>query len=250
LPILDLEVWVEREVEESDDGDGKRKKKQKIMHGFYRKSMASNRTVLERSAGPMSGKRATLMEETLRRLRNMTPEGRWEEKGEKITDWALMLQESGYNQGMRMMIIKRAVERYKKELQEHLEGKKIMYRSREERKKELEEKEGKSDKGSWFRQGDGREKVTGTLRVPTSRGSKLKEEIEMRVKENKGPEGYNVKVLEDGGRTVKSILMGGDPFPREKCGRKNCKVRRGECGETCYRLGQITKYLVPVVMTN
>jgi hypothetical protein len=173
----------------------------------------------------------------------MSPELSWDEKDEKMTDWAIMLQNSGYNQGLRIMIIRRAMMRYRKELSDHIEGRKMMYRTREERKKEMIEKGGKSDKGSWFRNGGGSEKITGTIRVPASKDGMLKELIEKKIKQNGGPEGYNVKVIEDGGNTIKGMLVKGDPFPRKECGRVECKVKKGECGETCYRTG--ANYTIP-----
>ena len=56
MPVLDLVVWI--------DSD-------KIRHSFYKKPMACPFLILERSAIPNKIKRDTLLQEGLRRLRNM-----------------------------------------------------------------------------------------------------------------------------------------------------------------------------------
>ena len=62
LPILDLHCWLDRE-------DGV----YKIHYDFYRKPMASRRPLKQRSAIPENQKRSILIEEALRRLRNVSP---------------------------------------------------------------------------------------------------------------------------------------------------------------------------------
>ena len=73
LPILDIKVWVE---------EGR------IRHRFYRKEVASDRVIMERSAVSTRTKRDTLFQEGLRRHRNMdggsTEEEVKEGLGEKI----------------------------------------------------------------------------------------------------------------------------------------------------------------------
>ena len=56
LPVLDLEVWV------SPDNI--------ILHSFYKKSMATRQVVMAKSALPASAKRAILVAEGVRRLKN------------------------------------------------------------------------------------------------------------------------------------------------------------------------------------
>ena len=224
LPILDLKVYVKK----SDLGGVE------ISHEFYKKPMASNRTILARTAFPNSCKRAVLVEETLRRLRNCSPSMEMEEKGEFLTQLALEMRRSGYDERFRVNVMRKAVERYKKELSDHLEGREDLYRSRQTRDEQVKQKGGKSDRDNWFKRGGN--KATSILRVPLSDGSKLKKMVEERLKRCPNPDGVRTRVQEDNGKKIKYSLMKTDPFPRSSCGRANCplSMQEGGCRERCY----------------
>jgi hypothetical protein len=231
LPILDLEVWME---EAEVDG----RKMPQVMTGFYKKKVSSEATLSAKSSYPAAGTKATLVEETLRRLRNNSPERPWVEKGKHLTKWSLALKRGHHTERFRRDIIEKAVKRYNKELKDHLSGKKKMYRTREERELETELKGGKSSKSNWFRnkiQKPGAEPITSVFRVPVTKGSKLKSMVEEVMRDFRGPRGVKAKVMEEGGRTTKSFLVRGDPFPRKKCHRDNCSIEGREgCGDRCF----------------
>ena len=65
LPILDCEMWIENG--------------QKIRHRFYKKPMATEEVVWERSALPISSKTNISLEEMGRRLKNCDIDTPWEE---------------------------------------------------------------------------------------------------------------------------------------------------------------------------
>ena len=63
LPILDLKVWKTKEQNTIQ-----------IKHSFYKKPMASKYTLRKGTAYPLGNLKTVLVEETLRRLRNCSPE--------------------------------------------------------------------------------------------------------------------------------------------------------------------------------
>jgi hypothetical protein len=140
IPILDLEVWVERVQHKDLDV------RPVIKHRFYKKPMASDVTLNAKSAYPLSATRATLTEETLRRLRNNSPEDDFASKCDHITKWAISLKRGGHDEKFRVNMIAKAVKKFKDEICDHNEGRKDLYRSREERERQIQEKGGRDKK--------------------------------------------------------------------------------------------------------
>ena len=85
VPILDLEVWIVR-VEEGY---------QEIRYSFYEKPMKSDFVLMYRSAVPMETKRAALVNETVRRLRNCHEEVGEEEVAEILSKFCKKFKTSG-----------------------------------------------------------------------------------------------------------------------------------------------------------
>jgi hypothetical protein len=67
-----------------------------------------------------------------------------------------------------------------------------------------------------------------------TKGGKLKDEVADRMKKYEAPEGIVTKVVENSGRSIKTVLVRNDPFPREHCGRNDCTMKNGKCKEKCY----------------
>ena len=97
--------------------------------------MASRKLVQAHSAFSTSKKRAILLEEGMRRLRNCTPHLAWIKKAYFLNKFASDMRFSGHTQSFMNTILKRAITRYEVELSNHLADKKRMYRSRLERNK-------------------------------------------------------------------------------------------------------------------
>ena len=70
MPVLDIQIWVQT----NNDS------KQQIVYTFYKKEVASQYTILQRSAISKQYKRATNVQEGLRRLRNISKCLPWSEK--------------------------------------------------------------------------------------------------------------------------------------------------------------------------
>ena len=166
LPILDLKVWVSDNVTVGC---------KQIKHTFYKKPMASKLTLRANTAYPMSQLRSIMVEEVLRRLRNCSPDSSWQERGSHLTEFAYSLRCSGYPEHFRKIVFNKAVARFEKELQAHQLGQVDLYRSREERARQLLERGGKSSKDSWFRKNKaGGAQATGVLKVPYTTNGTLK----------------------------------------------------------------------------
>ena len=225
MPVLDTKQMV-KEVEGIPQ----------IIHEFYKKPMSSKLSLRAHTAYSKSQLRAVLIQETIRRLRNCSPESSWENKGIHLTEFAQSLRASGYNERERRAMFDVAVRRYKQELEKHMKGEKDMYRSREMREEQKKKDGGKTDKGNWFKN-RGKEKTTSVMIVPYS-GGVLAKEIQDRVKSCIQVEGVKTKIREGGGEKLIRRLMAADPFPRAKCFREDCPVivtGKEGCQETCFQ---------------
>ena len=175
------------------------------------------------------------MEETLRRLRNCSPDMTWEEKGMFLTEFAVEMYMSGHSESFRQMVMNKAVSRHSKELHDHLEGRADLYRSRETRAEQLKQRGGRADRENWFKRGG--QKVTSILKVPMTDGGVLRSNVEEVVKKCPAPEGIKIRVQESNGVKLKHSLMRSDPFPRPSCERDECPLSTEEngCRERCHQ---------------
>ena len=103
MPVLDIQTWVDKDHFNI----------QQIHHTFYKKEVASIYTILSRSAISNQTKRATNLQEGLRRLQNVSPNLPWAEKAKVLSSFSNMLYISGYSEKYRFNIIKGAILRHK-----------------------------------------------------------------------------------------------------------------------------------------
>ena len=179
LPILDIKVWVE---------EGR------IRHSFYRKEVASNRVIMERSAVSTRVKRDTLFQEGLRRLRNMDRGSTEEEEKEVLGEFSNSMMVSGYSEKVRRDIVKGVLERGKQVESEIEAGNRVRFRTREEID-EMKSKNKHRHRSTWYLRGG----ATGVLCVPATPGSQLCKRIREGIKEMWCPDGGLTKVVELGG---------------------------------------------------
>ena len=209
--------------------------------------MATKYTLRNGTAYPKERIKTVLIEEVMRRLRNCSPELTWKEKGKFLTEYAREMKNSGHSEEFRIEVIHRAVEKYKKILNAHLNGEKQMYRSKEERNAEIAAKGGKARKDSWFRKkrqnNTDERKITSVLRVPYTRG-KMKKMIDRTLETSSRPDGTHAIAHEDSGDKLLHQLVRPDPFPADSCGRQQCRTVKktidGKCENTCWQ--QHTNY--------
>ena len=204
LPILDMAMWVV---------DGK-----KFMHEHYTKLVSSKSVIMERSAFTNREKRNILMEEGNRRLRNCHPDLPWKQKAVFLTELNLSMMETGHTERFRGLVTTRVVARYRKTLRNHRLGRVQMYRNREEREEQRAEQGGKTTASEWMRKSG----ATTIVNISATKDNKLTLAIEQALGSCPAPKDTLTKVQERPGRSVRQILVRGNPFPRATCGRKYC----------------------------
>ena len=216
MPILDLEVSIENE---------------KIVHRFYKKSMATRKLVSAKSAFSVPKKRSILVEEGLRRLRNCSPELDWATKAFFLNKFTSDLKYSGHKEQFIRTIIRKVVFKYEADLSNHLEGVHRMYRSRTERIEMKQMNQMSNLKDTWFRKGG----FTSTLIVPATPDSCLASKVKKNLDKGRQPAGTKTKVVEDGGVSSKAGIVKSNQFPRVQCDRDDCVI----CIQQAGRLKQI-----------
>ena len=211
MPVLDLKVWT------TDLGLGPQ-----LVHSFYKKSVASPFTILERSAMARSTKRNTIYQEALRRLRNISPQLQWDEAIPHMNIFSNMLRISGYSMEYRRHAIGGAIKRMK-EVRRLVETGTWASQYRD-RKTILETKEqkGGNTPGTWFLKGE----TTSTIVCTATPDSSLQSHIRRSLATSDQADGGRTLVLEDGGLPVTIGLKKRDPFRSHGCtfGDPSCMV--------------------------
>ena len=217
VPILDLQVWVERIEEEWE-----------VVWEYYQKPCASRTLMLARSAMPDRTKRSTLTQEAIRILRNCSHSVPRSRKADLLSDFSLRMKLSGYSESYRATIIRSALAAWQKMLEEDRTGVQPLYRERcwmrKERNKEKEKK-----KSRWFRRLGGQTNDF-TLFCPMSPGGRLAHKWRQVMEEMRTSSGNLVRgyVAEQSGIPLGSLLYSSQPGEVDSCGQDDCNpCRRG-----------------------
>jgi hypothetical protein len=221
LPVLDLNLWLSVDTESGT---------QYLNHAFYKKKVASQYTILKRSAISMSTKRSTHFQEALRRMKNCDLSQKWIERAIHLSEWANMLRISGYGESYRFNILKGAVLRYREIVRKVTDGDiENLYRNRGQVVRDRLKKGGKSSAATWFMVGG----VSCTLNTAPTPDGALKEKIQKTLSSMMTVDGGKVKVIETGGVPISIGLKKADPFRVEGCdfGEEGCIVDpKTSCG--------------------
>ena len=170
-------------------------------------------------------KKSSLAGEVSRRYLNNSPDLVTDEVMEPLLDrFRYKMQISGYSHKEREIVIKEGTARYYNIINLASKGERPVYRPSSWRKEEraLQKKvKGKT----WYG------KCDSVIFVQSTPGEILKKRIERIVADK----GFNVKVVEQGGRSVKSILQRSDVAPCLVCSDNSCPLctteGRGNCQE-------------------
>ena len=213
LPILDLKVWVE-----SING------RNRILHEFYSKDIASKAVIHARSALSWKQKRTVLTQEILRVMLNCSEEISWELIVQHINVMVLRMQFSKYTQKFRYEIVNAALKAYDEIKRKVSIGERPLYRPYEWNRQERDEMKREKAVG-WYKRG-GYESV---IFVPSTPESVLQRRYQAEINRH----GVKIRVVEKSGRSVKSMLQRSDPFKERTCGRDMCFVcgteKKGLC---------------------
>ena len=146
VPILDLEVWIEKDEEGFSQ----------VRWSYYEKEMKNKYVMMASSAVPWRTKRNALLQEVVRRRRNCYREMPGEEVGAIMSKFCQKLKDSGYSEKFRWEIIDAGLKVYKKQVEEDERGEKHLYRTREEEREErLKKKQEK--KNNWWKKKERKE---------------------------------------------------------------------------------------------
>ena len=196
LPVLDLGLFVQNN---------------KIKTSFYSKPMSSPFTIHFRSAISKRIKRDTLLQEGIRRFRNMGPHVSKLEKEAILSKYMNILRISGYDWNYWYHMLRGILTR-QTQLEEEIErGTRVRYRSRSQIQEAKSLKVGKHP-STWFLRGT----VQNTLKVQGTPNSGLVNSLHAALGNRICTEGGSTKFVELGGKQLTSGLSGLSKFTAEK----------------------------------
>ena len=212
LPILDLKVWMDSE--------------QFIVFQHYEKAVASGRVMHAKSAQSATCKKSVHVQEILRRILNFSDRLEWQtDIVPVITEYMRRMMVGGYKEGYRRNVLCHALRIYDKMVRENETGDRPMYRPRDWQREEriIDKKKKKHD---WSTKGG----HIAPIIVPATPNSELANALR-KVAEQEGEQGLKFKVVEGGGRTIKSIAQKSNPTATPGCGQPDCLACAGGRGE-------------------
>ena len=146
------------------------------------------------------------------------------------------MHDSGHTERFRSTVVSRVIGKYTKNLENHRNGTKRMFRTREEREEQIKLTGGRKTKSTWYRT----DKTTTITTVPTTPGGLLARQMTETLAMCPAPGKCKTRVQEGVGRSVERNLVSSNPFPRQSCGRLDCPINiclPGGCAEECYKEG-------------
>ena len=223
MAILDIKVWVKKM--ETENGDGINQ----VFYEFYEKPMSSKFVLMKDSAAPLNQKRTVLTQEGIRRLKNCKMELEWDQKAKHLENFMQKLKNSGYDERFRLEILKSSINGYEKIVEDHQNGVKPMYRSREWKEKNKWNAKKSSKKENWWK---GKEviKNKSVIFVPATPGrelAKIFKEIE-KEQRNQNENMMNFQIIEQTGVSLERMFQKSNPFKETDCGKQDCVVCDGK----------------------
>ena len=209
LPLLNSQVWVENTIEHGPQ----------VRYEHFEKSMASKLEIQATSAMPETIKRATLVQGGITRLLNTSIELGEEKQKEILSAYMKKLQTSGYDQDIRLEILKSIIKGWKSILEKDKTGERPLHRAREfERETRINEKSEK--KTNWYKGKDGKT-FDSVLMVPVTPEGELKRVIEEKAKNAN----LKIKIVEKAGQKLNTYLRKYDKTQSDEiCKEKDCLI--------------------------
>ena len=207
-----------------------------IVYEHYETPVATKKVLNSKSALAWGTKRNVAIEECVRRLQNCSPNLPWEVKAAFLSEYMGRLKQAGYNERFRVGVLNQALARFEGMVKADLEGKQPLYRDstwwndpancRKQKKKK-----------DWTQGSDG------VIFVQSTPNGELAKKFRETIK--KFPSSVKLKVVEKGGRTLKSTLVKTNPSRNIGCNTDNClpckngQGQGGDCRKTNigYELG-------------
>ena len=190
-----------------------------VRHSFYAKPMSSPFQVMYNSALSPKTKRSSLLQEGLRRFRNMGIGISQDEKNDVISKFMCSLKWSGYDHKFRYTLLRGILQQVANQESEIDAGTRQRFRNSDQILELKSKKLGKFP-NTWFLRGT----VQNTLKVQCTPSSSLVNALKKTLGEEIRAEGGTTKIVEMGGDLITSGLSGtvmptGQQrcFFREKC---------------------------------
>ena len=134
------------------------------------------------------------------------------------------MYEAGHQEDFRKEVVKRGVTKYLLSVKNNQAGISPLYRNTKEREAHWLSKGGRPTSSSWFKsKGYGT-----TLKVQATVDSRLAKVIKDTLEGTEAPSDLKTLVLEDGGTSLRQLLVKSDPYESHRCGRKWCTICRME----------------------
>ena len=210
MPILDMNVWM------SPLGI--------IIYKHFEKEVSSKKVMHAHSAHSAACKKSVHVQEILRRVFNTSTKLDWDEEvAPVLTEYMGRMYTAGYSEGYRRNVLQHAFRILEIKEQEIIDGTRPRYRKKEwEADRRRAEK--RRRKQSWSTKGG----HIAPIMVPsTPRGEladMLRRVVQAEATYNKD---MNFKIVESGGRTVKSLLQRSNPTATAGCTSEDCIACRG-----------------------
>ena len=176
-----------------------------VMYRFYRKPMAPQRLLVAESAQSWQQKRTSWTQEVIRRLLRTRKQLSCKEKKTILSECMQLMKNSSYSAKFRREVFKAGIAGYSKIYEDDVEGRKLLYRTREWRKSStgMEAQKLRKSKSKRWLGGD----YKSCIFVPPTPGSelcKLMQEKE-KVMRAGGREKYGIKIIESAGNTLERM---------------------------------------------
>ena len=219
LPILDMKVWTR------EDGT--------LLYQHYEKSVSS-KTVIDRNSGhPESCKRSVHTQEIIRRLLNCSHRLDWQEDVTPyINEYMRRMKRAGYGEKYRKGVLAAALGIVNRKWQDHNNGIRPIFRPKDWNKEERKERK-QRNKTDWATKGG----HIAPIFVPATPRGELAKEMK-KVADVEARDGIHFKIVEMGGRTIKSELQRSNPTATPGCNKDDCLAcktgGRGKGGQ-CHR---------------
>ena len=214
IPILDIQASINKD------------KQNMIQFEFYEKPTKNQKVIMSDSAIPSSQKRTILTQECLRRLRNTQIALGEEVQLKHVNKFMVNMRNSGYNAKYRQEIVDSTFKAFDEMIKADQEGTKPLYRDKTW-KKDIRRTQKQEKRRNWYKNGgSGTKKIdyTTVLFVPVTKGSILAKEMRKREEEINKYSKVRIKIVEDAGIKLKSLLVDKNPFPKTKCEQKKCVI--------------------------
>ena len=221
MPLLNLQVWVQRVKKQTGEGEEGRTEWE-VLWEYYRKPCSTRTLMLARSAMSDRTKRSALTQEAIQILRSCSMSLPWTRKAQLLSDFSLRMKISGYSERYRETIFKSAISAWRKQVEMDRTGEHPLYRKRDwkkdERKKQKEYK-----RAGWYRKLGGQTNDFAIF-CPASPGSRLATKWKQELEEIRKSSGDLIRgyVAEQSGTPISAILFDNQLGEADRCENQDC----------------------------